>query len=264
MRSCPFCLLVLGVGGNDTVSSTDEASFLGTKELPILRTGFKGEEIISMSERLELDAELRVITGKKVKQLRRAGQIPAVLYGPGMEGINLAIAEPDLRHTLAQAAGTQLIELHVGDQNYTALARAVQRDAIRGDLIHVDFYRVVLDRVIRAEVPVVLVGESPLVASRQGVINQVLTSVEIEALPTDLIPQIEVDMTPLVEVGDSILVGDLDLPDTITLQAGPSEVVVKIDHLAAEEIMEEEEMVVAELSPEEVPVIGHGKEDAAE
>jgi large subunit ribosomal protein L25 len=216
----------------------------------------------SMSENITLEAGVREIVGKKVKQLRRAGQIPATLYGPGNDPINLTVPERELRAVLARAGGTYLIELRVGKESYTALARAVQRDPVHGDLLHVDFYRVALDRVTRTDVPVIVVGVSPVVASREGVVALVQNTIEIEALPAKLIPHIEVDVTGLTQIGATLYVSDLVVPDDVAIVTDPSELVLKIDY--AEMAVAEEEVVEELPAVAEPEVIRHGKEEEEE
>ncbi|MEJ2150413.1 MAG: 50S ribosomal protein L25 [Chloroflexota bacterium] len=194
-----------------------------------------------MSETITLEAQERKIIGKKVKQLRRVGVVPAIVYGPEFTPLSIALDEKELRMALRKAGGTQLIELSVGKTKIPTLVRDVQRDPIRGNLYHVDFYRVALDRVIRAEVPIVLVNEPPIVTSKEGAVFQGLNTVEVEALPADLPPHIEVDISGLEEIGMQLLVSDLVTSDEFTITTHEEELVVRIDYAQALEEEEEEE-----------------------
>lgn len=219
-----------------------------------------------MSDEFVLKVKKRAVVGKKVKQLRRDDQIPAIVYGPGDEPLPIQAEKKELRQILFQAGGTQLIELQVGKEKIPVLAREVQRDVIRGDILHVDFYRVAMDRVIRAEVPVLLVGEPEIVASGTAIITHLLTAVEIEALPADLPPHIEVDISSLEEVGEQIAVGDLLLPASLTAITGAEEPIVKLDYARMPEIEEEEEeeLLIEEPAPGDVEVITERKEEEEE
>jgi large subunit ribosomal protein L25 len=219
-----------------------------------------------MSDLIALQAKKRKIIGKKVKQLRHEGQIPAVVYGPDSDPLPIQADGKELRQVLLEAGGTQLIELHVGKDKIPTLAREVQRDPVRGEPLHVDFYRVAMDRAIRAEVPVLVVNEPGVVTSGAAIVVHPLTSLEIEALPADLPPHIEVDMSELTEIGDQLLVGDLDLPDTLTMVSSPEELVVRIDYAATLELEEEEEEeeLLEEMLPGEVEVITERREEEAE
>ena len=194
-----------------------------------------------MSETITLEAEERKIIGKKVKQLRQMGVVPAIVYGPEFTPLSISLDEKELRMALRKAGGTQLIELSVGKTKIPTLVRDVQRDPIRGELYHVDFYRVALDRVIRAEVPIVLVNEPGIVTSKEGAVFQGLNMVEVEALPADLPPHIEVDISGLEEIGMQLLVSDLVTSDEFTITTGEEELVVRIDYAQALEEEEEEE-----------------------
>src|SRR5690606_10430197 len=116
-----------------------------------------------------------------------------------------------LQVMLMKAGGTHLIDMKVDDSTHTVLVREVQRDVVRGDILHVDFLAVSMDQKISTEVPVHVVGESPAVESRLGTLVQPVTSLTVEALPRDLIDSVEVDVSGLAAIGDSIHVRDLNL-----------------------------------------------------
>ncbi len=217
-----------------------------------------------MAEVITLEASRRQVIGKKVRQLRRQGQIPAVLYGPEFEPIALSINQRELRNTLAQAGGTKLIELHVDGEKIPALARSVQREPIRGEMLHVDFYRVSMDRPISAEVPVVLVNESPAVASGSAILNHIMNTIEVEALPAQLPDHIEVDLSTLTEVGAQLRVSDLKVPEGARILARPEEPVVRLDHVAAAEIEEEAGEGLFMVESQEVEVITERKREEEE
>jgi len=190
-------------------------------------------------DKITLDATAREVVGKKVKQLRREGITPVVVYGPGFEPLHLQVDARTLRSTLATAGGTKIIELTVGKEQIPTLARRVQRNPIYGDILHVDFYRIQLDRVIRAEVPVILVGEPNVVASGQAIVVHLMNSIEVEALPAELPPHIEVDVTPFNEIGMAMAAGEITSPKNVSLIVDPEEIVFKIEYATA--IVEEEE-----------------------
>ena len=217
-----------------------------------------------MTETITLEATVREIIGKHVRHYRRQGQIPATVYGPGFSPMNLFLGEVDLRHALAQAGGTHLIELHLGQETITTLARDVQRHPIRGDLLHVDFYRVAMDRLIRTEVPVLLVEESPAVARREAIAIQHVNSIEIETLPGNLPPHIEVDMSQLTAIGDQLTVGDLKLSSSIRVITSLDEVVVKLDYAEAMQAAEEVEALEVGPASAEPEVITARKEEEGE
>jgi large subunit ribosomal protein L25 len=206
-------------------------------------------------EEIVLNAELRSITGKAVRRLRREGFVPAVMYGHRTEPIVLKIQERALRQVLREAGTTRLITLNVGGLKGSkrVLVRELQRDAIRHDMLHVDLYEVVMTERITAEVPVVFIGESPPVANGEGILFQGLDGIDIECLPGDLPPNIEVNLAELTFIDDAVLVRDLKLSDAVEVLSEPEDIIVKILPLEEEEIEEvvEEEVPEAELVGEE-------------
>ena len=211
---------------------------------------------------VELTAEKRMVTGKQVRQLRREGWVPGVMYGHGFEPVPLQFEERSLAHILSRVGGSQLVGINVkGDkQPEMALVRDVQRDPIRGNFLHVDFYRVRMTERLTAEVPLVVVGESPVIEAREGILLQGISAIEVECLPGDLVDAIEVDLSDLVEIDQGVYVRDLAVPAGIDVLTDVDEMILRIVPLEAEEIEEEEE---EELMPgvEEVEVITEAKEE---
>ncbi len=216
-------------------------------------------------EQIELKAEKRTVTGKRVKGLRREGIIPAVLYGPKTGPIPIQCDGWELQRILARAGGTNLISLRIDDAGKPkmALAREVQRDVITNALCHVDFYQVVMTEKVTAEVNIILIGQPPAVQQKEFMLLQGADSVEIECLPGDLIHSIEVDISNL-GIDDVLYVKDLQVPDNITILTDGDELVAKIQRLRLAVEEEEVEEEVVEMAPEEVEVIAKGKVEEAE
>ena len=212
-------------------------------------------------EEIVLSAELRSISGKAVRHLRREGVVPAVMYGHRTEPVSLQVEERALRQVLREAGANRLITLNVDglEGSKRVLVRELQRDAISHAMLHVDLYEVVMTEEITAEVPVVLVGASPPVENGEGILLQGQDTVEVECLPGDLPPNVEVNVAELIAIDDAILVRDLSLGDAIRVLSEPEEIVVKILPLEEEEIIEE---VVEEEVPE-VELVGEEKPEAA-
>jgi large subunit ribosomal protein L25 len=193
-----------------------------------------------MADTIVLEATRRDLIGKQVKQLRAKGLIPAVLYGPQFESIPLIVEWTLLRTALLQAGGSHLIQLKVDGEEHNALVRKVQREPLRGAVLHVDFYRVRMDVAIRTEVPVVLEGDESAIETAGGVINHEITKVEVECLPGDLPEHVVVDVSTLMEVGDHILASALPQLPGVTYHIEPDQVVVSTTYLARIEEEEEE------------------------
>jgi large subunit ribosomal protein L25 len=211
------------------------------------------------TEQVGLTAEKRTVIGKQVKQLRRQGWVPGVMYGHGFDPVPLRFERRSLRHVLSKVGGSQLISINIeGDkQPEMALVRDVQRDPIRGSLLHVDFYRVRMTERLTAEVPLMVVGVSPVVEAREGILLQGISSIEVECLPGDLVDAIEVDLADLVEIDQALYVRDLAVPAGMDVLTDIDEMVVRVVPLEAEEVEEEEEVIP---EAEEVEVITEGRE----
>jgi large subunit ribosomal protein L25 len=214
------------------------------------------------TERVGLTAEKRTVIGKQVKQLRRQGWVPGVMYGHGFDPVPLRFEKKSLRHVLSKVGGSQLISINIAGnkQPEMVLVRDVQRDPIRGSLLHVDFYRVRMTERLTTEVPLMIVGESPVVEAREGILLQGISSIEVECLPGDLVDAIEVDLTDLVAIDQALYVRDLAVPAGIDILTDLDEMVVRVVPLEAEEVEEEEEVMP---EAEEVEVITEAREKEA-
>jgi len=215
-------------------------------------------------EQIELQAESRSITGKKVKQLRAQGLMPLVVYGHRVEPLHIQASEFEVKRTIA-ATGGQLIALRVEGENEPrmVLARDVQRDAIKGNLLHADLYQVDMAETVQVDVPLALVGEARLVATGQAILATMMNSVEIECLPGDIVQSIEVDISSLVEMDDAIHVRDLSVPEGITILTDGDELIARMQYVVGEE-EEEEEEEFGLPSVDEVEVISERQEEEEE
>lgn len=213
-------------------------------------------------DRLALQTQEREVLGKKVKKLRRAGQLPAHVYGKGVEGENVLVDLKDFLKIFSEAGETGLIDLKIGSEKVRpVLIRAVQHNAVSGQIIHVDFYQVNLSEKVKVPVPLVLIGEeAETVKLGEAIVLQTLGEVEVEALPTDLVEKIEVDITPLKAIDDAITVAQLNFDrNKLTLSASEEEIVVKLAPAVTaemEKLMEEAAAETAEAAAEQAAEAG--------
>jgi len=119
---------------------------------------------------IELKAQTREITGKKVSQLRNAGQIPAVLYGHGIKAISLSVDAREFDRAFGQTGETSIFHLLSGGKKHNVLVHDLARDPLFGQILHVDFYEVRMDEKLKVKIPLVFVGESPLVKSEGAIL----------------------------------------------------------------------------------------------
>ena len=225
---------------------------------------------MSKKGRVELEAKERSLLGSKVKRLRREGWVPGVMYGRDFKSVPLKFDKYDLRDVLSQVGGSQLVNVKVADADEPefALLREVQRDVITGDLLHVDFYRVMMTETITTEIPLLTVGESPVAEQKEGILLHGIAEIEVECLPGDLVDAIEVDLAELTEVGEAILVEDLAVPAGISVLTDPDEMIARLVPLEEVELERpaaevEEELIMGEEG-EEVEVIGEAEAEEEE
>jgi large subunit ribosomal protein L25 len=208
-----------------------------------------------MSDQVHLTATKRSVTGKQVGQLRRAGQLPAVVYGPVVEPTAIQLDAREATRILRRVHGAQLLDLTIDGAAHKVLLQDLQRDSIRGTFLHADFYAVDMTRPIRVRLPVRLVGSSYAISSLSGVLVHGVTELEVECLPADLIVQVEADLGALKEIGDALYVRDLYLPRTIRVLSDPDGMVARATYQAREEDLS----APAVAATAEVEVIEKGK-----
>jgi len=182
---------------------------------------------------LELEVSKRNIKGKKVRFLRRGGLIPGIIYGHGISSIPVQVDIKKLSHLLGKAGGTDLINLKIKNEDSTSrvLIRDIQRNPLTGDPIHVDFYQVKMTEKLRAEVPLIFVGEPPALKLKNVSLLHALTSLHIEALPDDLPHNIEVDISGLEKPEDALHVKDIKINPKISILTDPEQMVIKVTEL---------------------------------
>jgi large subunit ribosomal protein L25 len=209
-------------------------------------------------EQIELVATHRTVEKGAAKQLRLEGMVPGILYGHDVGSVPLQFEALELKRTLTKAGSSQLIRLRIQDVPSTqpVLAREIQRNVLTGEPIHVDFLAVSMTEKITAQVSITLVGEPGPVAQGVGILLQGINTIEIECLPGDLIPSLEVDVTDL-EFDSAIYVSDLNALAGITILSDPQEMVAQVVHERLREEGEEEELFVKESA--EVQVISRGR-----
>ncbi|NLB73784.1 MAG: 50S ribosomal protein L25 [Firmicutes bacterium] len=212
--------------------------------------------------------ELRQQTGKgAARRMRASRRVPAVVYGKGEETTIISLDEREFGKAMqAGLGGGTLIRLVLSKDadekgpdeiEKTAILKEVQSDVVRGNVIHVDFQAISMDEAITTKVPVVLVGEESR-PNDGGIMQHMIWELEVHALPMDIPERVEVDVSKL-EIGDSIKVGDLDLPEDVQANTGEDEVIILV---AAPDIVVEEEEE-AEEEDEELTAEGATEDHVA-
>lgn len=191
-------------------------------------------------EKVVLSASLRTVTGKQVKSLRRQGQLPAVIYGHGVNPVAITLDAHSTSLILPTISSSHLIEIDVEGQMHTVLVRERQRHPVRGELIHLDFHEVSMTETLRLMVGLSFVGEAPAVKTYNAVVVNNFEEIEIEALPGDLPENLHVDISGLKEIGDMIMVKDIQVPSGVTVLSDMDEIVVVVTPPVSDEEPAEE------------------------
>jgi large subunit ribosomal protein L25 len=211
-------------------------------------------------ERVSITAERRDEHGKGVaRSLRRAGMVPAVVYREGKAQL-IKLSKKDLTRLINSVAGEQvMVDLQFADgEKKLALLKDYQKDPIRGELLHTDFFEVSLTEEVIITVHVATVGEPIGVKRDAGILQHTLRDIEIECLPDKIPGKIEVDISKL-EIGQSVHVSDLKFEEGIKVLTSPGDVIVTVIAPVVEEVP-----VVAEAAPVEAAepeVVKKGKKE---
>ena len=228
---------------------------------------------------ITLRAEAGRPTGSSASsRLRASGKVPGVIYGHGIDPVPVAVEARALRSALTTEAGfNAVLDLQVDGTSHLTVARDVQRDPVRGKVLHVDFQIVSRDEVISADVPVNLVGEAEELNRADGVVDHQLFTLTVHATPGRIPNAIEIDVSGLA-VGDTIRVGDIHLPEGVTTevdaeapvvvgqppQVTEEDLVTEADAAEAAALEAEEASPEAQAGAETVADLGEGGEAGSE
>lgn len=188
-----------------------------------------------------IQVQPRLLTGRKVKNLRRLELVPASIFGKKLASTNIQLPSKEFEKLRKQVGESTLIYLQIEGENIErpVLVREVVHHPVTDQLLHVSFNQVSLKEKVTARISIQLIGEAPAEKEKLGILVQPLFEVEVEALPTDIPEYLSVNLNPLAEVGSSISVRDLSVDSgRLTIKTDPDATIIKIAPLAAEEIAE--------------------------
>lgn len=197
-----------------------------------------------MAEQI-LRAEPRTVVGKKVKALRREGRIPGVVYGPVVDGtIEVSVDRREFERYYKAVGLNTLFTLELDGKNHSVMIREVQVEPVRWNPLHIDFFAPNLKQEITTGVNVT---HNEASSDLVGMVNQVVTEVQVRGLPADIPMHVQADISGLRGAGDHVTAGDLEMPQGITLITPAEEVIVTI--LAPKVAEEEVEAAEAAEAP---------------
>jgi large subunit ribosomal protein L25 len=187
------------------------------------------------AEKLKLAADKREVLGKGVKKLRREGVLPANIFGKDFKSLSIAIKEAEFLKTYKAAGETGVVYVQVEKEEIPTLIKSVQKHPVNDFLLHIDFRKIDLKKKIETEVPLEFIGESPAVKDGAVVIYQ-QDKVMIEALPTNIPSEIQIDLEKLTEIGQDVKISDLPKSDDYEYIDDPETVLVSLTEHKEESI----------------------------
>ena len=208
-----------------------------------------------------LQADKREAIGKKVKGLRREGKLPAIIYGHGIDPIPISMDYRQTTRSLSSITSSSLVVVEVGGDKITTLIRDRQYDPVTGNLLHVDFLSISMTEKLRTDVGLDFVGDAPAVKNFGGVLVTGLEALEVECFPQDLPDKIDVDISVLEEIGDSLYVRDLTMPEGVELITSEDEMLILVTTPAVEPVEEEVEEEVEFEEGEEPELVDRGRDE---
>ena len=201
-------------------------------------------------EKVVLKATKREARGKKVGALRRAGKLPAVLYGHGVKSTPIMLDAHEATLRLSHLTSSSLVMVDLDGAVYPALVREKQRDYIKNRLLHLDFQVISMTEKVTTKVGIELTGTAPAVKAFNAVIITVLNELEVECMPQDLPERVVLDISGLAEIGAGIHVRDVVISDQVKILDDPAEMIV-VATATREEKAVEEAPAEEEAAPEE-------------
>jgi len=195
---------------------------------------------------IAIQATKREVVGKPVKNLRKAGKLPAVLYGFNTANTQIEIDLKEFISAFKSAGESTVVNLVVDGKTFPVLIHEVQNHYLNDRPIHVDFYAVNMTEKVKVHVPLRFIGESAAVKALGGTLVKSLSEVEVECLPADLPNHLEVDISSLNTFEDAIRLSDLKIPGKVELAGSKEEVIVTVAAPRTEEEMKSLEEKVTE------------------
>ena len=202
-------------------------------------------------EKVVLKATKREVLGRKVGALRRAGKLPSVLYGHGIESTPIMLDAHEAALKLSHLTSSSLMMIDLDGKQYPSLVREKQRDYLKNRLLHVDFQVISMTEKVTTKVGIELTGTAPAVKEFSAVIVTVLNELEVECRPQDLPERVVIDISGLAEVGAAIHVRDVVISDRVRILGDPAETIVVASATREEKVVAEEAPAEEEAAPEE-------------
>jgi large subunit ribosomal protein L25 len=200
---------------------------------------------------LKIDVAPRAETGKRTKHLRAAGIVPGVVFGKKAGSVPVQLDAKAFEALYREAGRTSIVSVSVdGGRPTSVVIKSVQRHPLTGRALHVDFFAPDLTQEMQADIPLAFTGEAPGVELTGGFLLNSLDHLKVRALPADLPHEIQVDLSPLIDLDAAIHVSDLPVSEKVTVLNDPDEMVARV---MPPRVEEEPVVVEAELEEGELP-----------
>ena len=223
-------------------------------------------------KRYKLNVEKRKILGKQTKKLRREGILPGNIFGKNIKSTSVQVLLKEFSPIYKEVGSTGLVDLELDGKIIPILIQDLQTD-YKNNVLHANFYQVNLKEKVKSAIPLEMVGEAKAVTEKIGLLMNIISEIEVEALPEDLPEHIQVNIEHLSLVGDQITIADLKIPVGVDVLTDPTQIVSKIDELVSKQAQElaAEEAAAAEATKTEAEGVegtegvtaGEGVEDKA-
>jgi len=224
---------------------------------------------IGSKDKVTLKAEVRTVFGKKLNKIRKAGFIPANIFGPDFKSKSISVIYKDLVKTYKMVGETGVVYISIDKESIPVLIKSIQKHPLTSLLLHIDFRKIDLSKKIEANVPVKTLGVSEAVSQKAGVLLLQSDTLLVEALPEDMPSSIEVDITVIKEIGQEIKVADIKKSDKYEIKTPAEKVILAVIAHKEESIVPETAVAAPEIiteavkEGEEVPVEGGEKKPAS-
>lgn len=193
---------------------------------------------------LQITVDARSVTGKHTRRLRSAGIVPGVLFGKTAGSVAVQLDAKALDALYREAGRTSIVQISVaGGRPTSAVIKSLQRHPLSGKALHVDFFAPDLTHEMTVEVPITFSGVPPAIEATGGFLDTAINTLRVKALPSDLPHELQVDLTPLVDLDSAIHVSDIVVADNVTVLSDPDDIVARV---LPPRVEEEPEPVVVE------------------
>lgn len=192
---------------------------------------------------MELQVQKRERVGK-ADALRRTGLIPLELYGKGVQNLHLTAPVKEFKKVLKEAGENTIVNAVLDEKKYPVIIHEVHYHGVSGDILNVDLYQIRMDEKIKLMVPLEFIGVSLAVKEKNGLLVKPIHEVEVEALPMDVPHTLQIDISKITEIGQSLYVKDLVLPKSAKVSFAPDTVLVSV----VAKMTEEEELAIQQAA----------------